>query len=400
MNIKNERKRSGHFLELALPFLPLIEQYKIASIPVSAIVLFIVIFFRQIKGKIFISNACRPYSVFLLYIIVRDFLHMMYSDGGALSVQVNRMIEYIVLYCLIFMACSIFDEDYLFKYWKLAGIIYGLGMIYHVVLIKFYNIPIIPITIIPRYKLRFDSFIPTMRPTSFFAEPAAYVSAMLPLLFLSLKRKNISWAILTTFLIVISTSTVGVLLSAALWIGFIFLEKKSLKVTALTIAIVLVFTFFFLNLDIFDATFLKFNAVVNGGSTFGSRIKAPLEVLQLMDFKNLIFGNNVLNVKDFVLQNAMRLPSDSAAYEAAMARNDVFLSTVPYLIFRYGIFGLFLFLFTFKGKIFNQKYGARLYTIMLLIAVFGQGNVAKPNINLILLIIYSINEKYENNCNK
>ena len=128
------------------------------------------------------------------------------------------MIEYIVIYFLVFIICSqSLDEDRLFKVWKIAGVIYALGLLIQVIQIYFLGQRIAPISIIPGYELRTEGNIAQLRPSSFFAEPASFVIAMLPLEFLSIKRKDYKWAVFTTISILLSASTVGIILSVILW---------------------------------------------------------------------------------------------------------------------------------------------------------------------------------------
>ena len=67
------------------------------------------------------------------------------------------------------------------------------------------------------------------------------------------------------------------------------------------------------------------------------------------------------------------------------------------IIYRYGILGLLLYLLIFLNKIFDKKYEARMYVIMLLVASFGQGSIASPGIPFVLILLYAnkINSKFE-----
>lgn len=391
MDTRINNKKESHLLEVLLPFLGVLAPYKVSIIPVTAIVLLIAFISKIRDGKITVYHKSQPFVIFFVYILLRDVLHMIFSDAGEFSTQANRMIEYSVMYILIFLVAGSFNEDVLYKWWRIAGVIFGAGMLYHVVQILVFDKTVVPISLIPGYEIRADALDGATRPTSFFAEPAAYVNSMIPLLFLTLKRKDLKWAFLCTFLIIVSTSTVGVILSAALWILFILSERKSTRTTVAAILFICVFVVMFFNLAIFSDALEKFKSVTAGESSFGSRIQAPFEVIRLMDWRNLPFGNNVLDVKEFVLANRANLLSGTAVYQQAMNRDSVFLNTIAFLIFRYGIVGLGLFIMCFKNKVFNKDYGARMYAIILLIACFGQGSISDPGIPILLLILYTSN---------
>ncbi len=386
-----------HLLEILLPFLGLLVQYKVSIIPLSVIAMVVIIFFQ---GKICFRKTCGPYFLYLGYILMRDVFHILFSNYSDVSVQLNIIINYTVQFLLIFTICSNdFDENILYKWWKIAGTIFGIGMVYHVVQIMIFHNPVNPISIIPGYLMRSDALDGSMRPVSFFAEPASYVTSMMPLLFLALKKKDLKWAIISTFLIVISTSTVGVALAAVLWITFIIFEKKNKKITISAIFFIVIFVVSFMNLSVFSDTLSKLQEVSEGGSTWGSRIQGPFEIIGVMKWYELLFGSNFLVVRDFVGAHLSQFSAGSVVLSIYNLGRDFFLNSVASVIYRYGIVGLILILSTFKNKIFNKKYEARMYVIMLLVASVAQGLVFDPNICIMLPLLYAnkMNKTIEKN---
>ncbi len=386
MLTKGVNKRN-HLLEMLVPFIGMLAPYKISILPLSAIALMLIFLFQRRTIRISFSKQLRPYLLFLTYIVLRDLVHMGFSVSDPVSVQFNRLLEDIVMYALIFLICDEFDEDVLFRWWKIAGVIFGAGMIYHVILL-FLGKQIEPISIIPGYSIGNASVEVFRRPTSFFSEPAAYVTSMMPLLFLSLKKKKLIWAALSTFLIALSTSTVGVVLAAVLWITFILLEKKTFKTTCLYLFLVVGFVILFINLPVFSDTLQKLEAVSEGGSTWGSRVEGPFQIVGAMRWYELPFGTAILDAREFISNHTLN-SFDSSLIVGNQDGYSVFLNTIASLIFRYGIVGLCLFLLTFKNKIFNNRYEARMYAIMLLVAAFAQGSIAEPGICLIIILLYA-----------
>lgn len=390
MQLESRRSPKNHILEILIPFFGVLEPYKISILPVTAILLAAVILFRN-KGKICLSKALAPFAVFVGYMVVRDVFHMFFSVSDPLSAQMNRLIEKTVLYVLIFAACGNgFDEKALFRWWKIAGLIFGAGMIYHVFQLLVLGQQIRPINLIPGYDISHDPNMTYDRPTSFFSEPASYVVTMMPLLFLSLKRRSFIWAALSTFLIAISTSTVGVLLCGVLWLSFILMEKKSFKITVLYTAFVVLFVVLFLRLPIFADALQKVEDVSAGESTWGSRVEGPFQMIGAMKWQEFPLGTSLVDTTQFVLQRLEHFPRDSAPYQSAASDSTVFLNSVALVIFRYGLFGLWLFLRTFKGK-FSRTFGGRMYAIMLVVAAFGQGAIVAPGVPLIVLLLYATN---------
>lgn len=383
----HEMSKRNHLLEMLVPFIGMLAPYKISILPLSAIVLMIIFLFQRRPIRVTFSKQLRPYLLFLAYMVARDLLHMCFSISDPISVQFNRLIEDVVMYALIFLICDDFDEDVLFRWWKIAGVVFGVGMVYHVILL-FLGRPIEPISIVPGYSIGNASVAVFRRPTSFFSEPAAYITSMMPLLFLSLKKKKLIWAALSTFLIALSTSTVGVVLAAVLWSAFILLERKSHKTTFIYLLFVALLVVLFVNLPIFSDTLQKLEAVSEGGSTWGSRIEGPFQIVGAMNWYELPFGTSTLDPRAFISNHNF----DKFNLSLIVSNQDgysVFLNTIASLIFRYGIVGLCLFLLTFKKKILNNRYEARIYAIMLLVAAFAQGSVAEPGIGLIIILLYA-----------
>lgn len=388
MQLDNRSHNRNHILEIIIPFFGVLEPYKISVLPVTAILLFAIVLFHH-KGKVYLPKSILPFVIFVGYTVLRDIFHMFFSVSDPISAQMNRLIEKCVLYVLIFAACGGgFDEKALFRWWKVAGVIFGAGMLYHVFQILVLQQGVQPINLIPGYDISHDPGMAYDRPTSFFSEPAAYVVSMMPLLFLAFKQKSFRWAALATFLIAISTSTVGVLLCAVLWLVFIAQEKKTKKTTWLYIGFVGLFAMLFFTLPIFSATLEKVREVSDGESTWGSRVEGPFQMVRAMRWDELPLGTNMLDTTRFVLRNVGKIPKDSAPYLHAIQNETVFFNTIALLIFRYGIVGLALFLFTFKGKL-SKNFGGRLYAIMLLVAVFGQGAIAAPGVPLIVMLLYA-----------
>lgn len=401
MQIEKNGEKKNHILEMLIPFYGLFEPYRISILPITAIILAVIIISRKrVSLKVTKSNA--PFLLFVGYMVVRDVLHMFLSVSDPIGTQLNSLIEDVVLYTLIFVACNNdFDEGILFRWWKIAGVIFGAGMLYHVFQLFVLGQEIYPISVIPGYDIAHVIGEGHTRPTSFFSEPAAYVGSMMPLLFLSLKRKDLKWSALSTFLIVVSTSTVGVILSAVLWVVFILSEKKSLRVTVLYTSFVVLFVALFLYLPVFGDTLQKLEDVSAGESTWGSRVKGPFQMIAAMDWHELPFGTSLLDVKEFILKKGEKIPSNSYIYASISEAGGVFLNTVARLIFRYGIVGLFLYLRMFKGKLFNRRNEFNMYAIMMIVASFGQGSIASHGIPMMLLLLYANkkNDKsYEKSC--
>lgn len=387
-------KKEIHVIELLLPFFQLFSQYQVGIISIGSILLILVagLSLARKSGKIRVMNTYKPYLIFLVYVVLRDVVRVVFGPDPVQS-QVNRMIEYLVLYFLVFIICSqSLDEDKLYKVWKIAGVIYTLGILYQVIQIYVLGHGIAPISIIPGYVLRPEDDIAQLRPSSFFAEPAAFAIVMFPLEFLALKRKDFRWAVFSTISILLSASTVGIILSVVLWASSMLSKDSSTKRKIVTILLAAIIIALFMNMEVFDISLAKFISVTNGESTFVSRVENGFDVVGGQSFLSLILGTNYHDVLTFVSDHF-----NSFSSSRLVRSEKIFLNTFSRLIFQYGIIGLLLYIYPLITYLRNKRFGAKPFVIMVLVAIFGQTMLLNSYyFTLIMLfILYDNNSKLE-----
>ena len=369
----NRNRKASHILEVVLPFYTLFAPYKVGVISVSTILLLVAAFGAVIaeEYKIRWSSKYRFYALFLCYAILKDFVRIGFNVDSMDS-QLNRIIEYVVVYILVFIVCNhALDEDKLYRVWKVAGTVYILGLIYHIVQLYVLKQTITAISLIPGYQLRPDNLVGSTRPCSFFAEPSAFAWAILPLEFISLRRKNIKWAVISTLSILASTSTVGIILSVVLWItSFIRRDmKKRVKFTMIVGGIAVILAFLYL--PVFFDAYSKLLQVTEGGSTLGSRVIVGFQVIKAMSPLEWVFGSTYSDATRFLADNLSKIETGSVAL-LYFGVNRLFLNTFSQIIFNYGIVGLILFAAPLRRYLMQQDYPAKSLIIMVLFAIFGE----------------------------
>lgn len=386
-------RREVHLVEYILPFFILISQYSFGILNLGTLLLLIIgiILTAKKSGKLQFPAYYKPFMAFLVYILIRDLFRMVLGPD-AFQIQINRMIEYLIIYFLVFLVCTQdFSEDILYKVWKIAGVIFTAGLVVQVVQIYILGHRIAPISIIPGYTLRTVDSIAQTRPSSFFSEPAAFVNAIIPLEFLSLRRKNFKWAVFVTVAILLSGSTVGVILSIVLWTLELLSRDNSLWKRIIILVIALVIIAIFTNLDVFDISFTKFLQVIGGESTFGSRVQIGMEVIRRQSLFEIICGTNYNDVATFVTNRNASF-SNSIIVMSYWRSGRLFLNTFSRLIFQYGIIGLMLFLNPLVLYLKQQKYKAKMLIIMFFVAIFGQ-SVLLNTYYYVWIILFLLYEK-------
>ncbi len=396
--MKTTNKKEIHLIELILPFFHLFSQYSVWILSLGSIILMLVagLSLAMNSWKLRFSASYKPYLIFLGYVVTRDIFRA-FLGPDLFQTQINRMIEYIFIYFLVFIICSqSLDEDKLYKVWKIAGVIYVLGLLIQVIQIYFLGQRIAPISIIPGYELRPEGNIAQLRPSSFFAEPASFVIAMLPLEFLSIKRKDYKWAVFTTISILLSASTVGIILSVILWASSLLSKDTSIKRKLIILLLAVSIVGLFINMDVFDTSLSKFLQVASGESTFVSRVQNGFDVIRRQSILSFIFGTNYNDVQTFVSDNLSTF-SSSPLLLTYWRNHRIFLNTFSRLIFQYGLIGLLLYILPLITYLKNKRYVAKPLVIMMLVAIFGQTMLLNTYYftMVMILILYDNQSEFE-----
>lgn len=378
------------YIEYYLPFYSVLAFYKIGPLPASTIGLIIVLLLvaRNNHGIVKIKKNSW-YLVFFAYIVLRDVLRFLigYDD---IQTQLNRLIEYVIVFLVVLAICSEgFNEDKLYKSWKIAGLIFSIGLIYQLFQIYVLGQRVTPISIIPGYDIRPNGIaLLVSRPSSFFAEPASFVNAMIPLEFMALRRKEFKIATVVSLIIISSTSTVGIVLSAILWWTALWRKEAKAKTKVISILSIIVIIYVFSNFSIFDSSASKLLQVAEGGSTFGSRVITSFEIVHAENLVQKIIGTEYNDVNSFISQHSSQFSSDSVVNMYWNGgRGNVFLNTFGQLMLRYGIVGLILFLMPLLQYLKSSTYQAKPFVIMVIAAIFGQSMLLNSYYFMVIMIL-------------
>jgi hypothetical protein len=390
---KNWRKLSPqNMIVFYLPFFLLLSQYKIGIVSLGVIGLLI------IAGLKIISNDGKvPYLrinavlLLLIYVITRDLINGVVHIGE-FSTIFHKILEYTIVYILsIYLTDVEFDEELLFAVWKIAGIIFVAGLVYQLIKIYGFGQGVSPISIIPGYELRSNET--SLRPSSFFAEPASLASALLPLEFLALKRSDYKWALGTTLMIITTTSTVGIILSAVLWGLTVIQTQYNGTKKIMIVAFGAIGIWIIMNFNIFGSGISKLSDVMAGKSTVGSRIICGLDTIRTMDFFQWIFGTTYNDSSVYIAERMSKFSSASPVRVYMAVHGKIFLNSFCQLIFNYGLIGLFLYWRVFYQRLKDKEYEVKSYLIMILISIIAQSKFLNSIFFMELMIILLYDNK-------
>ncbi|WP_026491156.1 hypothetical protein [Butyrivibrio sp. XPD2002] len=399
MDTRVKVSTKGNMVEWFLPFFPLFLQYKLGVLSLGVLGLTVIAFIYLSKQGIRLSFPRRLYGfvTFFIYVIVRDVVRIIVGMDSR-TTQIHRMIEYIIMIFLMLIISYVrIDSDNLYQWYKIAGALYILGAVYHAVLIYLFHRTVTWITIIPGYILREDTKN-FGRPLSFFSEPAGIVLGLIFLLIFSLQRKDYIWAIITSVGMFISTSSVAVIITLAMWTLLVMDKEMSQRKKATIIVLFIGLIILFFNLNAFSESASKFMTVVGGGSTVGSRLRCGYEVVSTMSPMELIFGTNYNEVMKYITDRMELFPQEGTALLYYNVAGDVFLNTWTNLIFKYGMIGMVLSYLPIIALAKNVE--SKYISICFILLSIGQSLLLNPAFFLYLTMMLITSNIGKDNKNK
>ena len=381
------KKKKSNMIEWFLPFFPVLHQYQFGFLSLGTIGLFIIAvkILAENNWKIMFPKQWNGFLAFFVFILMRDILRIFAGRDGV-SVQMNRIIEYVFVALIVFIISSKeINFDNLYKWFKIAGVIYIAGMLYHAFLIFILHQTAHWITIIPGYILRGDTLAELKRPASFFVEPAGIVLGLIFLLVFSLQKKEYIWAVFASIGMVISTSSVAVIITAVAWVLTVFLTNLSFEKKVFVVLLFSVLIYLFFHLSIFADSTTKLMAVLGGGSTVGSRLIGGFEVVSTLSPLELIVGSNYNDIRTYMAERLALFPADSIAVLYYDVQGSVFLNTVANIFFHYGVIGILFFYIPLVRLLRNPQ--AKILIVCFVILSVGQSLLLSPSYFMWLCII-------------
>ena len=385
----NKNTNYNTLIEYYLPFFLLLSQYKIGLATIGEMGLILLALIHIVKNNFQLAFKKNIWAICLLgYVIFRSLINCIFHIEE-LNFTFNSCLQWLVMFISVLcLTNKVFDEEKLYKIWKKAGAFFSLGLFYQLISIYVLGTYVGPISLIPGYVLRANEV--SLRPSSFFAEPASFTCAMLPLVFMALKKKDYKWALGATLMVIATTSTVAIILTSVLWL-LAFLQKgEGLKNRLIFIIAIIVGILVIGNLSIFASSIGKLTTVLEGGSTVGSRIICGFDTIMTMNILEWIFGTTFNDVTAYILQNIYLFSASSPVLLYMSAHGQIFLNTFCLIVFKYGLLGLLLYWNTIYSRLFKTNYEAKAYLIMMLVSIFGQSKFFNAIffMELMLILLY------------
>ena len=395
------------WLYLLFLFIPILNVYSFGVGNIALIALLVVAIYGLISGNVFKKQKLFLFLGFLV-IFHETIFYVMYNVPKTSGTWFNRIVEELLFVISIATFVNVFDLGKLYKWWRLVGVLFMIGLFYHS--IEYYvfnhNVDMIKLPFLPLSDNKVFEKILTVdytRPRSFFTEPSHYASFMLPLLFLNLLYKDYKYGAINMVFLLLSTSSLGIV-SGVFFLIVMSFKHTSFKIKLLLIIFLIIGYLCFLNMDIFQYARDKI-ATSNGGDESSSlRLFFTASVWAELPVDLKILGIPNFSIGDFLLQNSKYIPNE-LVWVLQDESSINYASSIWFVAVKFGLVVWIVYLFFYIRNIQKSWSSPILYyALMIFVATFIQScflnSIFMSQIVLMLVLLNNkkyIDEKY--NCN-
>lgn len=400
--------------------MPIINQYQVVGFRIIEIFAILGMFFMFLYTRMRIQiNGYVKFAIYglIVSVISSTILVFLHPDMVSIFTLLLRWIKYIVVILGIVVAANYFLQiELAIEIYKRVVIIACMILMIQIFLHFVANINLF--FIIPNTTLNYNSNMTSdallimlnnrismgfpYRASSFFIEPAyfsIYVLPMLALLLLgNIKNRDILLSLFITVSLLLSSSSIGIVGSIVIWIGFIFKiirERKISTKIVILVPFIIILTVLILpkiiNTDSFQFSLrTKLEALkhLSVGSSLTLRLLRGLFYYLKMEIFYKLWGVGYGNLSSYYHITDMNLVLDSANMEVA------YMNGVQEILCTYGIIGVCIFIIWFI-KIFkkNEVCGAIGIAMILIMVGSEYYDTASYFLSITLMLCASKYEK-------
>lgn len=374
------QKGTFGFLELIVVLYPILKQYNAPIISVGDWLLYVTGLICILKGRP--KYKCIPLLLLIGYIILHEIV-VGFAIGGAPSYMINGTIDRVVPLFLMMYIVPYADYEKVKHSFYVVGAICMVGLVYHFILIYAFGRSVSPITLpfLEMSNMLNEDYVSQyrIRPISFFAEPAAYAYFMLFPLAICLMEKNTRYALVISFVTLLSTSSNGYFQTGAMWLVYLLLERNMRGFYRFfMIAVIIIGVYFVATSGFFDYGIEK---IQNTEFDDDERVTAGLYAFMNLPLGEKIFG--VMNATPFdYISTHMDVVK---GINISMTDSTVFLPMIWYYGIKYGLIGLALvFLSLYSGW---KTEGLKYLIVACTLSIFVQSSTLILPMFVIMLVM-------------
>lgn len=324
-------------LEFVFALTPILMGFSIGGIPLSLLMWLILIIMVLLNGSHFKLKNFKPLTVFIVYLVLHQLFLFFIAD-----VNLNSIIAQLLYFASVFFLYPSLSPIKLRGAMNWVAILSIIGL-----LCQWSEIMrggfVHPLEI-PGLEMSVDRMeTMSFRPSSFYMEPAAYVSFMVCPLAFSLIDKKYIWSVAIILTIFLTTSTTGILLSFIMLAVSLAANKARISSGIIVVAIGLGLFYILNNSELFGAGIEK---IENTEASTNVRLSQGPNVVNSMRSSEIIFGVPYSSAYDYCKAGHF---TDVVYYG-----ESVYMATFWNMILLYGLVGLILYLHVY-WKLFRMS---------------------------------------------
>lgn len=363
------------FIELLFALSLILSGYSLGELPLSALIWVFLLLAILLRGHKIRMGSYKPLLIFAIYWLLHTVVILLVDD-----VNINGILVQLIYFLAIFSLHPVLDIT------KLRGAINFVSLI--VIVGLFYQWGEIvahggthPLEIpgLTMSKERLGTF--SLRPSSFFMEPAAYVGFMLSPIALALIDGKLLWAIFLMLSVFFTSSTTGLVACFVMLAVWAIMQKKS-KIL-LSVAIIALGLFYALtHFSIFETGVEKVN---NTDVETNLRLTQGQYVVSTMEGSEFLFG--------VPYSSAFNYCKSGRAANVIYYGDNVFMPTFWEFILLYGLVGLILYLMIYYALLKRCVKLLPFITCQVL-TLFSGGPGIGPSYVFCLVFMLVVSRKY------
>lgn len=316
-------------------------------------------------------------NIIIAFVMIHEFILMtMINTPGYF---INNTISIIIICLCIIPVCKAIDYTKLVgslnwvSVLSIGGIIYQFGIVFSGSKVSPLKLPFMP-DMASTARLYEES----IRPSSFFWEPAAFVTFLMVPLFISLTQKKYAWSGVIILAMFLSTSSTGILMSFIMLMTYVLTQKIKFRARIAITIIGAGLVIALMNSPYFEAGVKK---IENTDPEKNVRIMNGIFLYQSLNAAEKVFGIEAANVDDYYKKNG--------GLFYGLDERNIFVPTFWLTLAKYGIFGLALLLYLYVSFLKKDK-TLLPYIVVIFIAMFFQSiSIGSHTFAYQLLFLYS-----------
>lgn len=352
---------------LTFAIFPVLSQYKLmkgVDIGPLLMVLMGALVFFTLKKVYIEKNSLRLIFFIYLHSLLILFIAPIYLDK---VIIMKRLIFFAIYYYILIISINVLDREHFYKYYKAIAII--------IVLILYYQ-AFTCFIMGNTFTNKYIYYISTgNRFSSVFNEPTAFAAYLIPLLIISIGRRELIFSLILIVALILSTSSLGII-SCFFIIFYNFLKnindiKKSKKLKNILYNISLIIIIFFIIFQFFYSDFYSFakDKILNINYKQNVRFSKGPIIYSLTPLTAKIFGIGISNIANYCRAKGIFLPYKAEGFYSA--EGSEYMNALPYSFLAFGIIGGILFLIQLFNlfKIIDKDYRVMPYIFLFFMLV-------------------------------